>query len=106
MRDLALAAALLALAACNATPPPATTSQTTTPAPQTVAVDSTPTISCDGLDAHRSAISGLRIIADAHINTTDPTEVARMQRLQADARQQIAEEERWVARCDAASGTQ
>lgn len=84
--------AVLALAACEAPAPPATLADGTE-------------ISCEHIDADRSAVDALRIIANSNINTTDPAEVARLEQLIADARTQLVEAEARVAACDAVAAT-
>ena len=88
MRYALLAA--LGLAACEAPTPPATLADGTES-------------SCEHVDADRSAVDALRIIANSSINTTDPAEVARLEQLIADARTHLAEAEARVAACDAAA---
>ena len=82
--------AALAVAACEAPVPPATLADGTQ-------------INCEHVDADRSLIDALRIIANSTVNTTDPAEVMRLEQLAEDARARLADAEAHVAACDAAA---
>lgn len=87
MRALILAS-VAGLAACGQAPPATLPSGTP--------------ISCENLESDRSMADGMRVIADSVINTTDPAEIERLQKLKDDARAALEQIQARIDACEAA----